>query len=119
VIFPAPDESTWLGVMRLQLHIGGARSLKDKRRAINQVRDRLRARYNLSVAEVGHLQDHKRAILSGVMVANDSRFLQGALDAIAHQVGSWRAAELQDVDISLMRPHDETGAANYDEWTDA
>jgi len=119
VIFQAPDESTWLGVLRLQLFVAGSRSLKDKRKAVAQVRDRLRARHNLSVAEVGHLEDHKRAVITSVMVANDSRFLQSALDSIAHEVSTWRAAEVQDVDVVLMRPHDEAGSAHYDEWTDA
>ncbi len=119
MILPAPDESTWVGVLRLQLHVPGSRSLKDKRRAVNQVRDRLRARHNLSVAIVGHLEDHQRAVLTGVMVANDSRFLRSALDAIAHEVGTWRAAIVQDVDVSVMRPHDESAPGHYDEWTDA
>jgi len=119
VIFKAPDESTWLGVLRLLLHVPGSRSLKDKRKAVAQVRDRLRARHNLSVAEVGHLEDHRRAVLTGVMVANDSRFLRGVLDTIAHEVGTWRSAELEDVDIQLMRPHDDPGQDHYDDWTDA
>jgi len=118
VIFQAPDESTWLGVLRLQLHVAGSRSLKDKRKAVAQVRDRLRARHNLSVAEVGHLEDHKRAVLTAVMVANDSRFLQSALDRIAHDVGTWRAASLEMVDIALMRPHDDLDSAHYDGHTD-
>jgi len=119
VIFLAPDESTWVGVLRLQLHVPGSRSLKDKRKAVVQVRDRLRARHNLSVAEVGHLEDHKRAVLTCVMVANDSRFLRSALDSIAHQVGTWRAANIEDVAVQLMRPHDERGPGHYDGETDA
>ena len=118
MIFPAPDESTWVGVLRLLLHVPGAQSLKDKRRAVAQVRDRLRARHNLSVAEVGHLEDHRRAVLCGTMVANDSRFLRSALDAIAHEVSTWRSANVEDVDVLLMRPHDDTNSAHYDDWTD-
>jgi len=118
VIFPAPDENTWLGVLRLQLFVHGSRSLKDKRRAVSKVRDRLRAKHNISVAEVGHLEDHQRAVLTGAMVSNDSRFVQSALDSIAHEVSTWRAAELQHVDVSVMRPHDDAPPAHYDGWTD-
>ncbi|MDP6946484.1 MAG: DUF503 domain-containing protein [Myxococcota bacterium] len=106
-------------MLRLQLHIPGSRSLKDKRRAVAQVRDRLRSRHNLSVAEVGHLEDHRRAVLTGAMVANDSRFLRSALDSIAHEVGGWRPADLEAVDIHLMRPHDAPDPGHYDGETDA
>ena len=114
MIFQAPDESTWLGVLRLQLYVHGSRSLKDKRKAVAQVRDRLRAKHNLSVAEVGHLEDHQRAVVTAVMTANDSRFLQSALDRIAYEVSTWRAAEVETFHIALMRPHDDLDSAHYD-----
>ncbi len=111
---PAPDESAWIGCLRLVFRVHGSKSLKDKRRAVNQVRDRLRARHNLSVAEVGHLEDHRRAILNAVMVANDSRFIRSALDALIHEIRGWRAAELEDTHICVMRPDDGTALAHYD-----
>jgi uncharacterized protein YlxP (DUF503 family) len=114
VYLPAPDESTWIGTLRLVLRVPGSRSLKDKRRALNQVRDKLRTRHNLSVAEVGHLEDHRRAILVAVMVANDSRFVRSALDGLIHEVRGWRAAEIDDAQISLMRPDDGTAPPHYD-----
>ncbi len=114
---PAPDESAWIGALRLVLRVPGARSLKDKRRAVNQVRDRLRARHNLSVAEVGHLEDHQRAILTAVMVANDSRFIRSALDSLVHEISGWRSAEIDDVSISIMRPHDDSEPGHYDGGT--
>jgi uncharacterized protein YlxP (DUF503 family) len=42
MFLPAPDESIWVGVLRLSLLIPGARSLKDKRRVVAQLRDRPR-----------------------------------------------------------------------------
>ena len=105
--FSAPDESTWIGVLRLVLRVPGSRSLKEKRRAVNQVRDRLRSRHSVSVAEVGHLEDHQRAVLVVAMVANDQRFIQSALDGITHEVSTWRSALIDDASVTTLRPWDE------------
>ena len=116
--FPAPDESCWVGVLRLSLRVPGSRSLKEKRKAIAQVRDRLRAKKNFSVAEIGHLDDHLRAVLAVSMVANDQRFVQSALDQTAHDVGSWRAALVENASVMVFRPRDDLDKNQYDEFID-
>lgn len=100
---PAPDESIWVGVMRLVLEVPASRSLKDKRKVIARVRDRLRARSELSVAEVGHLDDRSRSVMAVVTVSNDARVVRSALDHIAHDVGTWSEAHVLDVDIDVVR----------------
>lgn len=79
---PAPDEQIRIGVLRLSVRIPGSRSLKDRRRALLGLRDRVAARHHAALAEVGHLEDHDRAILAVALVANDARVLQSRLDAI-------------------------------------
>jgi len=116
VLFEAPDESCWVGVLRLSLQVPGARSLKDKRRVVGQFRDRLRARKNLSVAEVGHLEDHGRAILAVATVSNDQRFVRSVLDQCAHDVGTWRGAIVVDTSVEVHRPWDGGTQSQYDEF---
>ena len=111
----APDESCWVGVLRLALRVPGSRSLKDKRKSVAQVRDRLRSRKNLSVAEIGHLEDHSRAILAVSLVGNDQRFIRSALDRIVHDVGTWRSALIENTSISVQRPGDAGSESQYDE----
>jgi hypothetical protein len=102
--------------LRLSLRIPGARSLKDKRKAVAQVRDRLRAKKNLSVAEVGHLNDHDRAIMVVVFTANDQRIVQSSLDQIAHEVGTWRSAVLEHTSVQINRPWDDSHQNQYDDF---
>lgn len=104
---PAPDESIWVGVARLVLAVPGSRGLKDKRRVVHQVRDRLRARRNVSVAEVGHLERHTHAVMAVAMTSNDARGLRGALDAIVHEVGEWRVARIESASVDIWRPYDD------------
>lgn len=104
---PAPDESIWVGVARLVLMVPGSRGLKDKRRVVHQVRDRLRARRNVSVAEVGHLERHTHAVLAIAMTSNEARGLRGALDGIVHEVGEWRVAHIESASVDIFRPYDD------------
>ena len=118
MLFTAPDESCWVGVLRLALRIPGARSLKEKRKPIAQIRDRLRSKKNLSVAEVGHLEDHSRSVLAIALVANDQRLIRSRLDQIVHDVGSWRNALIEDSSITIQRSGDVSLESQYAEWNE-
>jgi uncharacterized protein YlxP (DUF503 family) len=53
-----------VGVLRLTFHIPHARSLKDKRRVVQKLRDRVRSRFDVSIAEVGAQNLHQRAVFT-------------------------------------------------------
>jgi len=116
MLFTAPDESCWGGVLRLSLRIPGARSLKETRPPSAQRTAGRRSRKNLSVAEVGHLEDHSRSILAIALVANDQRLIRSILDQIVHDVGAWRNALIEDSSITIQRPGDASLESQYAEW---
>lgn len=71
-----------VGVQTFVLEIPGADSLKAKRSVIKSLKDRLRARHNVSVAETG-LQDHRgRAELTVATVAGSRALADAVLDAV-------------------------------------
>lgn len=82
VYLPAPDERVHIGVLRIVLRIPGSRSLKDRRRAVSALVDRVAARHHLWLAEVGHLENHQAAVLATSCVGNDPRLLQARLDLV-------------------------------------
>jgi uncharacterized protein YlxP (DUF503 family) len=63
-----------------ELALPGCSSLKEKRSVIRSIRDRLRARLNVSVAETGLQDVHARAELSIALVSSDGRMAQSVLD---------------------------------------
>ena len=69
-----------VGVLRVELALLEAQTLKDKRRIIKGVKDRLHHRFNVSVAEVGFGDSPKRCRLGIAAVANESRFVHSMLD---------------------------------------
>ncbi len=59
----------------IDLRIPYAQSLKDKRQPVRSLKQRLKNRFNISIAEVDALDEWKRAVLGVTMVSNDKRYL--------------------------------------------
>ena len=90
-----------VGVLRIDLAIFEAQSLKDKRRVIKSLKDRLAHRFNVSVAEVDALDCRQRAVLGVAVVANESSFVHRSLDTIVDFVRSQSGANLLDYQREL------------------
>lgn len=69
----------FVGVLRLHLAIVDARSLKDKRRVVRSLKDRLTSKLRLSVAEVGELDHPKYAWLGVAVVSNEAAHADSVL----------------------------------------
>lgn len=72
-----------IGLLTLEIHIADARSLKDKRQVLRSLKDRLRAHYNVAVAELDHQELWQRARVGVVSISGDGKHLEESLDAIA------------------------------------
>lgn len=71
-----------IGVMKVELHLQGINSLKEKRSIVKSIIGRLKSRFNVSVSEVDH-QDEKRSAIIGIaLVSNETRFIDQQFDAI-------------------------------------
>ncbi len=66
------------------------------------LKNRLAHGRNISIAEVGALDEHRRSILGVVMVANDSRYVQGALSKIVDFVRAVPQVSLMDFQIEML-----------------
>lgn len=86
----------------MELLIPGSRSLKDRRRAIKSLKERLRSRYNCSVAEVGEKEKWGRAQLAACVVSDDSGHVHKQLEEIARFAANHHMAELTDYTIETM-----------------
>ena len=82
--------ATTVGLLHLELSVAQATSLKDKRRAIKSFKDRTRSACNVSIAEVGALDDRRRAVLAVAMVGADRPYVEGALQKIINTAQTHR-----------------------------
>jgi uncharacterized protein YlxP (DUF503 family) len=92
----------FVGVARFVLQVPGARSLKDRRRVVKSLKDRLRARLPLSVAEVGDLERYQVATLAVSVVSNEAARCSQALSAAARMAGTTSDAVLADVATEIV-----------------
>ena len=91
-----------IGVLQLELGISDAMSLKDKRRVIKSLIDRIAHGHNVSIAEVGALDEHRRSVIGMAMVANDRRYVEGALSKMVDFVRIVPQVNLMDYKIELL-----------------
>lgn len=75
-----------VGVLEVELAVYEARSLKDKRRVVKGLKERIAGKFHVSVAEVDALDFPQRAVLGVAMVGNDSTFVRSCLDKIVDYV---------------------------------
>jgi len=68
-------------LLTIELVIPHAQSLKDKRRVLRGVKDRLRKRFNVAVAEVAYQDKWQRAVLAITMLVGDARDMNGVEDS--------------------------------------
>jgi uncharacterized protein YlxP (DUF503 family) len=83
----------FVGALELDVLLGDVRSLKEKRSVVRPVLAEIRRKYEVSVAEAGHLDLHRRALFGVSVVAADAQHVRDVLDACERLV-SWRP-ELQ------------------------
>ena len=69
----------FIGILGVEFRLHGNESLKDKRRVANSVKQKVRNKFNVSVAEVGSENDMGRLSLALVSVSNDKRHLESRL----------------------------------------
>ena len=81
-----------LGLLRVEYRLHGNTSLKDKRRVANSLKQKVRNKFNVSIAETGSEEDMGRLALSIVSVSNDARHLESRLtkclsmmEAVCHE----------------------------------
>ena len=75
-----------VGVLTVDLMIFDAQTLKDKRRVISSLKQRLRNRFNVSVVEVAYGDAPKRCRLGVAMVSQESRVVHSQLDKVVEVV---------------------------------
>lgn len=102
-----------VGVARLQLHIPAARSLKDRRMVVRKATDRVRARYNASIADVGDTERWQVVTLGVAVVSNDPSHAREVLDKVIATVESSIAGEAmvtwRETDVQTHASDDPVG----------
>lgn len=94
-------ETVHLGVLRVQVAVPGARSLKDRRRVVIGLRDRIRARFDVSCHDVTGHDLHGHAALLVTTGGNEASLVRSSLDRIRALVASSGDVIVTDVIVEV------------------
>lgn len=91
-----------VGTCRVELRLAGNNSLKGKRRVVKGIKDRIRGRFNVSVAEVDRLDEWQRATLGIACISNNARLVDETLTKVVNLIEADADALILDYEIDLM-----------------
>jgi uncharacterized protein YlxP (DUF503 family) len=99
----------FVGILRLTLHLPDPGSLKSKRHLVRSAIDRVKARFNVSVAEVAENDLWQRSVVGVAAVGNEAAFVNETLDKVADFVASMHGGQIvvtgRDLEIASHADH--------------
>jgi uncharacterized protein YlxP (DUF503 family) len=95
------------GALALDVLLGDVRSLKEKRSVVRPIVAELRRKFEVSAAEAGHLDLHRRALIGVAVVAADVQHCRTVLDACERLVADRPEVEVLSAHTQLYKEEDE------------
>ena len=90
-----------VGTLKLRLLIRESRSLKEKRRVVKSIKDRVRAGFNVSIAELEAHDSHQQAVLGVAVVSHEKRDAQAVLGQVVNMIRTHPVAQLVDYKLEI------------------
>ena len=91
-----------VGLLTLDLHIPEAHSLKSKRMVIKSLIDRIKSKFNVSIAEVDANDLWQRSVIAIALVANETQIINKVFEKIKNLVVTIHTVELIDTSMELL-----------------
>ena len=92
----------FVGTLQAKLMVREARNLKDKRRVLRSLKDRLRNTFNAAVAEVDAMDRRQQIVLGVAVVSNDGRHAAKQINEIVDWLRRAPVAELIDTEVEVL-----------------
>lgn len=97
----------WIGWIEFDVLLGDVHSLKSKRSVVRPIIAEVRRKFEVSVAEVGHIDLHRRSMVGVAVVAGDRAHVVDVLDGVERLVAGRPEIELLSARRSLRTSEDE------------
>ncbi len=107
-----------VGVCRMRFVIPSGRSLKAKRSVLNRIKDRVRHRFNVAIAEVGSNDLWRRIDLGLAVTGNDGPHVQSQLSNVQNFIVGLALAELVDTWTEVLHFNDGFQEGRFTEQTE-
>ena len=91
-----------VGICSIELRLAANHDLKGKRKVLKSIKDRVRNRFNVSIAEVDDLDLWQRASLGVACVSKDRDVVERTLAHVATFVEGLHLASVEDVQVEIL-----------------
>lgn len=91
-----------IGVLTLDFRLHGNDSLKGKRKVALSVKQKLRNKFNVSVAEIKAMDVHQRLVLGVATIANETAVVESRLSKALAHVEAMHAGELVNCETEVF-----------------
>ena len=93
----------YVGCCSIKFFLHGNHSLKGKRQIVRKLKDRLKNRFNVSVAEIGN-QDVWQSLHMGIVAVNsDPKYLEGQVNRVVDAIEKMHLAEITDCQTQITQ----------------
>jgi uncharacterized protein YlxP (DUF503 family) len=99
---PRWEKGMIVGVCHLDVIIPANRSLKGKRQVIKKIIDRVKNRFNISIAEVGDNELWQRSQLGMSLVGNDRKFVNSYLDRVVNFIEAMHIVDIAHSELEIL-----------------
>ncbi|MCD5397436.1 DUF503 domain-containing protein [candidate division NPL-UPA2 bacterium] len=91
-----------IGILNIDLSIPGSNSLKGKRHVLKSLKDKIRGKFNVSLAEVGNKDLWQRANLGIAVISDDRRQANKVLSKVIELIELASDIELLNYEMELL-----------------
>ena len=91
-----------VGLLSVELFIHGSNSLKRKRQVLRSLKERLRNRFNISIAEIDYQDKWQRAAVGIAYLGNDKSSVNSALDKVLNFVETVHDVDLTNYEMEIL-----------------
>jgi uncharacterized protein YlxP (DUF503 family) len=92
-----------VGCCSLKFFLHGNNSLKEKRRITKSIKDRVKNKFNISIAEIGDQDVWQNLHLGIVAVGSDFKYLDGLMNKVVESIDNMHLAEMTDCQIKTVQ----------------
>src|SRR5207302_2782074 len=98
----SPETMATIGVLTLELRLEDAHSLKEKRHVVQSLKDRLRSKFNVAVAEIDYQDLWQRAAVAAVTVSSDHVHAEKVLRSVEDEAAALLGGELAGTSVEWL-----------------
>ena len=91
-----------IGVLTLEIVLQNSHSLKDKRHVVKGLKDRLRGKFNVAVAEIDYQDMWQRALVAAVTVSSSRGHAEKVLQSVEEEAAALLGPELNGATVEWM-----------------